>query len=142
VEGPKGTFFLRNSDCKNVILLATGTGIAPVKAILESMDANPIKFEDKSVYVFCGGRYFKELFWTHSFDNLNLSYNAVLSRERSIFAEFGYVQDVLLSKNIELSDSVVYACGSNDMIHEAKYKLIANGLPEFNFYSDAFVKSN
>ena len=142
VEGPKGTFFLRNIDCKNVILLATGTVIAPVKAILESINANPTKFEDKSVYVFWGGRYFKDLFWTPSFDNFNLSYTAVLSREKSIFAEFGYVQDVLLNKNIELSDSVVYACGSNSMIQTAKDKLVANGLMKDNFYSDSFVISN
>ncbi len=43
MEGPLGTFFLRAESAKPVVLLASGTGFAPVKAILEQMraEANP-----------------------------------------------------------------------------------------------------
>lgn len=143
IEGPRGTFFLRNNAShKNIIFLATGTGIAPVKSILESIAGLSEGFKNKNVYVFWGVKYGKDLFWTPENLNFNIKYFPVLSREKTPSAEAGHIQDVLLSKNIDLKESIVYACGSNDMIHEAKNKLIENGLADFNFYSDAFVTSN
>jgi len=66
----------------------------------------------------------------------------VLSREKKQNMNEGYVQNIFMNQNIELIDSIVYACGSNDMIKDSKNQLIANGLPDINFYSDAFVTSN
>jgi CDP-4-dehydro-6-deoxyglucose reductase len=143
IEGPRGTFFIRNNDvCKNIIFLATGTGIAPVKSILESMAGLLEDFKNRNIYLFWGVKYFNDLFWTPENMGLNIKYFPVLSQEKTPSTEIGHVQDVLLSKNIELKESMVYACGSNDMIKEAKNKLIENGLPDANFYSDAFVTSN
>ncbi len=143
IEGPRGTFFLRKSQAyKNIIFLATGTGIAPVKSILETMSELSEEFVDKRIYLFWGGRFFKDLFWTPENVNLNINYSPVLSREKIPTIEEGYVQQILINKNIELKDSIVYACGSNDMIKDSKNKLIAKGLPDSNFYSDAFVTSN
>jgi CDP-4-dehydro-6-deoxyglucose reductase len=143
IEGPKGTFFIRNNaDCKNIVFLATGTGIAPVKSILESMADSPEKYRNATIYVFWGVKYFKDLFWNPENLAVDIKYFPVLSREENSLSESGHVQNVLLSKNIELKESVVYACGSNDMIQEAKVKLTENGLPDDNFYSDAFVTSN
>lgn len=143
IEGPRGTFFLRkNLAYKNIIFLATGTGIAPVKSILETMSTFPDEFVDKRIYLFWGGRYFKDLFWTPENIDLKINYSPVLSREKIPTIEEGYIQQILINKNIELRDSIVYACGSNDMIKDSKNKLIAKGLPDNNFYSDAFVTSN
>lgn len=143
IEGPRGTFFLRKSQAfKNIIFLATGTGIAPVKSILETMSTLPEEFIDKRIYLFWGGRYFKDIFWTPENIDLKINYSPVLSREKIPMIEEGYVQEILLNKNLELRDSIVYACGSNDMIKDSKNKLIAKGLPDNNFYSDAFVTSN
>ena len=143
IEGPKGTFFLRNNaNCKNLIFLATGTGIAPVKSILESLAMSPGDIDNKNIYLFWGVKYFKDLFWSSENIGVNIKYFPVLSQAKTPFTEVGHIQEVLLSKNIDLKESMVYACGSNDMIHEAKNKLIENGLPDFNFYSDAFVTSN
>ncbi len=143
IEGPRGTFFLRkNSGCKNIIFLATGTGIAPVKSILESLSVSKEDFGYKNIYLFWGVRNFIDLFWSPESSGLNINYFPVLSREVVSKAHEGHVQNVLLSKNFELQNSVVYACGSNEMILEAKIKLIEKGLPVNNFYSDAFVTSN
>ena len=38
-EGPLGTFFLREDSDKPIVLLASGTGFAPIKAIVEHADA-------------------------------------------------------------------------------------------------------
>jgi len=143
IEGPRGTFFVRNnSGCENIIFLATGTGIAPVKSILESLTVSKEDFRDKNIYLFWGVRNFTDLFWSPESIGLNINYFPVLSREINPKTYEGHVQNVLLSKNIKLPKSIVYACGSNEMILEAKIKLIEKGLPENNFYSDAFVTSN
>ena len=102
----------------------------------------PEEFGNKRIYLFWGGRFFKDLFWTPEDIDLKINYSPVLSREKIPTIDEGYVQQILLNKNIELRDSIVYACGSNDMIKDSKYKLIAKGLPDSNFYSDAFVTSN
>ncbi len=142
IEGPRGTFFIRNNSAfKNIIFLATGTGIAPVKSILETLSELG-DLTEKNIYLFWGVKHLYDLFWNPEKLGLNINYFPVLSREKIPALENGYVQNVLLTKNIELSESMIYACGSNDMILAAKNKLIKNGLPDYNFYSDAFVTSN
>jgi CDP-4-dehydro-6-deoxyglucose reductase len=144
LEGPLGSFFLRESDKKNIILLATGTGIAPIKAILEKVSKNKAKYSDKIFWLFFGARFSQDIFWEPAdFEGLNLEYVKVLSRETSNFDGFkGYVQDAVLNANIDLADAQVYACGSNDMIESAKELLTKNNVSENNFFSDAFICTN
>jgi CDP-4-dehydro-6-deoxyglucose reductase len=140
IEGPLGTFFFRNTNKKNIIFLATGTGIAPVKAILEQMNYDNSGVLNKNIYVFFGGRYPQDLFWKPEFNSLKVTFIPVLSQKTENWdGSTGYVQDILLSKSINLSDSVVYACGSEKMINDSNKILIQNGLSEDSFYSDAFV---
>jgi CDP-4-dehydro-6-deoxyglucose reductase len=142
IEGPIGTFFLRHTDKKNIIFLATGTGIAPVKAILEEMNDDNTGRPNKNIFLFFGGRFSKDLIWKPEFSNINVNFIPVLSRsELGWDGLTGYVQNILLSKSINLSDSVVYACGSENMINDSHKILIRNGLSEDSFYSDAFVST-
>ena len=39
LEGPFGSFFLREESARPIVLLASGTGFAPIKAIVEHMEA-------------------------------------------------------------------------------------------------------
>lgn len=138
LEGPKGSFFLRKSTKKNLVFLATGTGIAPVKAILESLPSN----FDKDVYVFWGGRYKEDLFLELKF-NSKVKFQTVLSREEQRFNGYrGYVQNALLDSKINLEDAQIYACGSNEMINSARNLLVNYGLSASDFFSDAFVITN
>jgi CDP-4-dehydro-6-deoxyglucose reductase len=142
IEGPIGTFFYRNSPKTNIVFLATGTGIAPVKAILEQFEENDSEVVGKNIYLFFGGRTEEDLFWTPNFKNINVHFVPVLSRSTADWGgATGYVQDVVLSKAINLSDSVVYACGSENMIQDSMALLLKNGLSEDLFYSDAFISS-
>ena len=141
IEGPKGTFFLRDQKVKNIIFLATGTGIAPVKAILEDLE----RISDPSgaeIYLFWGNRYQQDFFWDPKKINIPINFFPVLSREKAAMIHAGYVQDILLRQALDFSQSAVYACGSEKMIEEAKDKLLKKGLPDKNFFSDAFVISN
>ena len=51
-------------------------------------------------------------------------------------------KNILLSKNINLSESQIYACGSDKMIKSSLKVLEENGLDSKSFYSDTFVATN
>lgn len=143
LHGPQGTFFLRNITKRDLIFLATGTGAAPVKAMLEALPSFPASQQPQSITIIWGARYEHDLY----FDFASLpgikKYIPVLSRAEATWqGERGYVQDALLRYISDLHNGVVYACGSDAMIHSAKSTLIAAGLPSQHFYSDAFVCSS
>lgn len=143
LEGPLGTFFYRESEAKDIIFLVTGTGIAPVKAILEHISKNQNDFSKKKIWVIWGGRFSSDLFWKPEMVIENIKYIPVLSRpDKNWKGATGYVQNILLQQINNLEDAQVYACGSNDMILSSKLLLSNFGLPKNNFYSDAFVSTN
>ena len=143
LEGPIGSFFLRDSSLKNIIFLATGTGIAPIKAILEGLEKSHQQYQNKNLWVFIGARYKNDLFWEPNSESLNINYIPVLSRQENDWSgEKGYVQDIVIKHQIDLGNTQVYACGSNNMIKFAKELFLKNNLKENNFFSDAFVQSN
>lgn len=143
LEGPQGTFALRNTSPANLVFLATGTGIAPVKAILEQLKADSELVVGKRVWVYWGSRHAEDIYWAPELGLLPVSFVPVLSRPGSGWeGRTGYVQDALAQDGVDLTDAVVYACGSEHMIYSAKEKLVTLGLPYKNFYSDAFVSSN
>jgi CDP-4-dehydro-6-deoxyglucose reductase len=142
-HGPQGTFFLRKIAQRDLIFLATGTGLAPVKAMIEELPTLPADQQPRSVTVMWGARYEHDLY----FDVASLpgiqKYIPVLSRAKATWqGERGYIQDVLLRQTPDLRNGVVYACGSGAMIHSAKSKLTAAGLPSKYFYTDEFVCSS
>lgn len=142
LSGPQGTFFLREVAGADVIFLATGTGIAPIKAMLESIACLRAGHRPNSIAVFWGGRREKDLYLDLKRAPLSFTFFPVVSRPSSEWAgPVGYVQDVLCNFFKSFSNAVVYACGSDTMIHSAKAKLVDAGLSDGNFFSDAFVAS-
>ncbi len=143
LEGPLGTFFLRNIAGLDLVFLATGTGIAPVKAMLESVNHLLAEERPQSITVYWGGRNPVDFYWTPTESILKLCrFVTVLSRvDPSWSGENGYVQYVFSNDQSDLSHSVVFACGSDKMIHDARELLMMKGLPQNRFYSDAFVCS-
>ncbi|MEH6499662.1 MAG: FAD-binding oxidoreductase [Pseudoalteromonas distincta] len=142
LEGPQGTFFLRQKKVSHLVFLATGTGIAPVKAILERIsELSPT--HPQQIHVYWGGRTEPDLYWQPPADIQGLRYVPVLSRGDGLWSgRKGYVQDAVIEDRIDLLDAQVYACGSESMIKSAKDLLTQQGLPESRFLSDAFVSSN
>jgi CDP-4-dehydro-6-deoxyglucose reductase, E3 len=145
LEGPLGSFFFRQTQCNNIIFLATGTGIAPIKAIIDSILDAPSNFKMKKFWIFVGARFKEDLFWNPDIeqDKIEIKYIPVLSRQVEEWSgKKGYVQDIVLTQDINLKDAQVYACGSNEMIKSARKILLENSLAENNFLSDAFVPTN
>ena len=123
-----GAFCLRKNNASTLILLATGTGIAPVKAILESLSHTQEGAAYDKIFLHWGGRTASDLYWEPIFDKLPLKFVPVLSREMPNQGFKGYVQGVVLNDEHVLSVAVVYACGSSAMIRAAQLDLIEAGL--------------
>lgn len=138
-EGPIGTFSYRENSYENIVFLATGTGIAPVKAILEGMIKEK---NNKNIYVIWGQQKKEDFFYDLKYEISSWKYIYATSREKSQGFYNGYVQDALLEIGLDLTKTQVYACGSKSMIDESFKKLQLNGLNEESFFSDAFVSSN
>ncbi len=141
-NGPLGTFFLRGLDQLHLVFLATGTGIAPVKAMLESLTHIAAEQAPQSVTVFWGGRTAGDLYFDPQAIPAGHRFVPVLSRAGAGWAGVsGYVQNALLATLPDLAHTAVYACGSDAMIRSAKASLLAEGLPDNRFFADAFVPS-
>jgi CDP-4-dehydro-6-deoxyglucose reductase len=143
LHGPQGTFFLRNIARRDLIFLATGTGIAPVKGMLEALSSISADRQPQSITVMWGARYKRDLYFDVAALPGIKKYVPVLSQAEPTWeGAQGYIQDVLLRQMPDLRNSAVYACGSDAMIHGARSTLTAAGLPSQHFYSDAFVCSS
>jgi CDP-4-dehydro-6-deoxyglucose reductase len=141
-NGPLGTFFLRSIDQLHLVFLATGTGIAPVKAMLESLASIGPEERPKSVTVFWGGRTADDLYFDPQAIPAGHRFVPVLSRVSEDWPNVrGYVQNALLAMEPDLARTVVYACGSEAMVRSAKASLLSAGLPFNRFFADAFVHS-
>ena len=138
LEIAHGTFFLRNQSDKDVlVLMATGTGIAPLKSILSSAQNRDKLKAFSRVILLWGMRTQNDIFWEPQSDEVE--FIPVLSRETP---EKRYVQDRLLELGLDFSRAVIYACGSNEMIEQTKGIALARNLAPNSFYSDAFVASD
>lgn len=144
LEGPMGTFFLRDQLPKILILLATGTGLAPIQALLEELQTLAEQGQKlPMVAVYWGNRYEHDLYCELQFQGIpNISINYVLSRPQGDWkGRSGYVQQAVVQDFSDFSEVAVYACGSAVMIRESKALFCELGLPQNKFYSDSFVQS-
>lgn len=142
INGPRGTFFLRDVAGLDLVFLATGTGIAPVNSMLGGLDALLQEDQPRSVTLYWGRRRQEDLYEISACNSPQFRYIPVLSQANPDWnGARGYVQQVYLSDTPDQSNRFVYACGSDAMIHSARRNLIDAGLPEHRFLSDAFVCS-
>jgi len=147
-NGPRGTFFLRPVAGLDLVFLATGTGIAPILSMLKQLAVASPEDSPRSITLYWGGRYREDLYLDPTESAPALRYVPVLSRgDAHWYGARGHVQDVLVHDVAQgimppLAGAVIYACGSEAMIHDARDRLAENGLPSSSFHSDAFVSSN
>jgi len=142
IEGPKGTFYLRNKE-RPIIMLATGTGIAPIMSILHKLDQDECYLQYPPISLFWGNRFSDDFVWHPEFKNITVNFEKVISKPDSSWTgKTGYIQNVAIEVlGDKVISSNIYACGSNEMIQSAKENFMHAGLSEKQFYSDAFVQS-
>jgi CDP-4-dehydro-6-deoxyglucose reductase len=143
LNGPLGTFFLRDTTNLDIVFFATGTGIAPILSMLGSLANGTNWGKPRSVRLFWGGRNEENLYLDPSDILKRLKYEPVLSRPSSDWAgATGHVQNAFLSSSPDIGQSAVYACGSDEMIRSSRVLLLKKGLPAHRFFSDAFVSTS
>jgi CDP-4-dehydro-6-deoxyglucose reductase len=147
VEGPFGSFFWRENSPKPLILLASGTGFAPIKAIIEQMRSK--RFE-QPVVLYWGCRSRVDLYmhsWAREVASEwpMLRYEPVLSEPLESDAwhgRVGWVHHAVMQDWPDLSMHQVYACGAPVMVAAAQADLTRLcGLPLEEFYADAFTSA-
>jgi CDP-4-dehydro-6-deoxyglucose reductase len=145
LEGPFGSFFLREDSDKPVVLLASGTGFAPIKALIEHM-AHKGNTRPAVLYWGCRARadlYLHEWAVQATRELPWLRYVPVLSEARPEDAwtgRSGFVHEAVMQDLPDLSGYQVYACGAPVMVEAAQRDFSARcGLPPQEFYADSFV---
>lgn len=147
VEGPFGSFFLREDSDKPIVLLASGTGFAPIKALLEHIQHQGIT---RPVSLYWGGRRPQDIYqhgWAQELAHAmpHLTYVPVVSDalpEDQWTGRTGFVHQAVLDDFADLSGHEVYACGAPVVVHAARTSYTAaRGLPEDAFFADAFTSA-
>jgi len=140
IEGPIGQFYLRDSE-KPIIFIAGGTGFAPIKSIIEDMIANKNK---RKIYLYRGVRSEKDFYmnelvndWIKKLEGLK--YIPVVEDGLSEDARSGYVHHAVLEDFKNLNDIQVYCCGAPGLVENAFKDLTKSGLPDDQFFADAFT---
>ena len=145
VKGPLGSFTLQEDSGKPVILLATGTGYAPIRSILLDLIRQD---SGRAVHFYWGARHQDDLYALEEAQGLacrlkNACFTPILSRPGEGWqGRKGHVQDVAAQDHPDLSKYEVFACGSPAMTEQAKNLFVQqHKLPENLFFSDAFTPS-
>jgi CDP-4-dehydro-6-deoxyglucose reductase len=144
-NGPHGSFYLREDSAKPVILLAGGTGFAPIKAIVEHAIAENCQ---RPLHIYWGAKARVDLYqhplperWAA--EHAHISYVPVLSEpapDDGWAGRTGFVHHAVVADFPDLSGYQVYASGSPAMIDNAKRDLVERcGLPAEEFFADAFT---
>jgi len=145
VEGPYGSFFLREDSDKPMVLLASGTGFAPIKALIEHLQFKGIT---RPATLYWGGRRPQDLYmddWVRAncAEMGQLTYVPVISNalpEDDWTGRTGFVHKAVLEDFPDLSGHQVYACGAPIVIESARRDFsLTCRLPVEEFYADSFL---
>ena len=142
IELPHGAFFYHAEDWRPLLMVATGTGLAPIKSILESLMDDP---DCPPVSLYWGARTVADLYlhdeiaaWGERLDEFQ--YVPVRSRAGPDWAgRRGWVQQAVAEDLPDLSEHAIYLCGSPDMIRDATRQFATQGASLAHLYADAFV---
>lgn len=142
MNGPYGEFYLRDSE-SDILMIATGTGLAPIKSMLHQMESEQI---ERKATLFFGARTRKDLLYHDRLKEFektipNFTYIPTLSRptdEDHWEGETGRVT-TLIEKNISQDAQVdVYMCGSPAMVDSCEALLAEKGIPKDRLFYDKF----
>lgn len=143
IEIPHGAFVFRPEDDRPLLMVATGTGLAPIKAILEPLMDHP---DCPPVSLYWGTRTAPDLYlhddiqaWREHLYDFN--YVPVLSQADGAWqGRRGHVHHAIADDVADLSEYAIYLCGSPAMIADAKSALVARGAGLDRIYAEGFTQ--
>ena len=140
-EGPLGSFYLREESDKPMILLASGTGFAPIRSIIESALEKKIE-QKRPMTLYWGCRIRPDLYQmdlAQSWVRPGFNFVPVLSDEQWS-GRMGFVHRAVMQDFPDMSGMQVYACGAPIMVESARKDFsLQCRLPAEEFYADSFI---
>lgn len=140
--GPFGVFKFKPDDgAKKILLMGTGSGISPLRCILDELLKNKVQ---KPIYFYFGLRFSQDVFWHDYFQKLaeanpNFNYKLVLSKPDDSWKGLsGHVTDLIKTDFPDANECAAYLCGNKQMTEEATTLLIAQGCPKERVYAEKF----
>lgn len=143
--GPFGRFVLREDPPVRYLLVATGTGVSPYRAMLPEL-ARRLEVPGYSARLLLGVRNRDELLFGADFEAFaeprgNFAFEPAFSRDPG-GERGGYVQQHLAGLALDPERDIVYLCGNPDMIDEAVAHLKASGFGNPRIRREKYVSSN
>ncbi len=143
IEGPLGSFYLREDSERPIILMAGGTGFAPIKGMIEHALKVGIT---RPMHLYWGARtkediYMHELAISWTKQNPLIRYTPVLSEakeEDNWTGRTGLVHVAIMEDYADLSKHEIYGSGAPAMVYAGRDEFVKNGLDLEHYYSDAF----
>lgn len=141
IEAPLGGFYLREDSMRPIIMMAGGTGFAPLKGIIEHTFHIGSK---RPIHLFWGARASRDLYlddlpakWAAEHDNFQ--FTPVLSEaEPDWSGRTGWVHEAVLEDYPDMSMFELYMSGPPVMVFAGKHAFTAAGLLPDHMYSDVF----
>ena len=145
IEAPLGDFYIREESNRPILLIAGGTGFAPIKAMVEQLRSEQ---DTRPIHLYWGARsqvdlYQQELAESWVFAG-GFKFTPVLSQASdadSWQGRSGYVHDAVAADYPDLSGFDVYMAGPPQMIVAAQSQFLSQGLPREQLFSDSFEYS-
>ena len=145
IKVPLGTFYLRQDSERPIIMLASGTGFAPIKSIIEHSLAKGLT---RPITLYWGGRrppdlYMRDVAERWAADHSHVTFIPVLSEASEAHGwtgRTGYVHQAVLDDHADLSEHEVYVCGAPIVVDLARSEFTARRrLPAERFHADSFI---
>ena len=138
--GPHGSFFLRESDAP-LLLLAGGTGLAPVLSILRTLEAGD---SPRPVHLLYGVTTDDDLVETPALQHLadtvpGLTWDYCVADPASTAPNRGYVTGLMDPQHLHGGEAAVYLCGPPPMVEGVRKHMAEHGLSPAGFYYEKFA---
>jgi CDP-4-dehydro-6-deoxyglucose reductase, E3 len=143
IQGPLGTFFLREDSARPMIMIAGGTGYAPIQSILRHIFEQG---QQREIVFYWGARAARDLYadaklkaW--ALEHPRFRYIPVLSEpmpEDHWQGRVGFVHDAVLADFADLSGHDIYLSGPPPMVNAARTAFPLHRADPLHIYSDSF----
>ena len=140
LEFPLGSSYLRQHHSGPILCIAGGSGLAPIKSIVETALAHGMK---QPIHVYFGARGARDLYLVEHFETLadrhnNLSFTAVLSDTQVAPRRHGFVTDAVAEDLADFDGWKAYVAGPPPMVDAAMAMAFARGLRPEDMHADVF----
>ncbi len=140
LEFPLGSSYLRQHHSGPILCIAGGSGLAPIKSIVETALAHGMK---QPIHVYFGARGARDLYLVEHFETLagrhnNLSFTAILSDTQVAPYRHGFVTDAVAEDLADFDGWKAYVAGPPPMVDAAMAVVFARRLRPEDMHADVF----